>query len=141
MMALVAGPPCSGKNRYVDEHRRPGDLVIDFDALITALGGSGSHDQPEQLKRYAFEARDAVMAAYELRRDVDVWVILGAPRRRDRDKFLRRGYRVVVLDTDMDTCLARARAERPPEWQDYVRNWFSRFEPDLLVPVSPPGRW
>lgn len=131
MATLVTGAPCSGKNTYVSRCKQPGDLVIDFDALIMALGGDVSHNHPQLLKGYAFEARDAVIRRYIARRDTDIWVIGTAPRRRDRDKFIRRGFRVVTMEADMATCLQRARDERPVEWQEYVRRYFKQYEPPL----------
>ncbi|MFI6609291.1 AAA family ATPase [Streptomyces sp. NPDC050507] len=130
-ITLVAGPPCAGKNRYVAEHKRPGDLVVDFDALIQALGGAGDHDQPDALKRYTYEARDAVVSRLMARRDVDAWVILSAPDKRARETYMRRSCRTVLVLASEAVCLERARAERPPEWQDYVRNWFTRYEAAL----------
>lgn len=34
---LVAGPPCAGKNYYVDQHRAPRDVVLDQDAMGAAV--------------------------------------------------------------------------------------------------------
>ena len=37
---LVIGPPCSGKSTYVAQHKADGDLVVDYDAIAVAIGGS-----------------------------------------------------------------------------------------------------
>ena len=137
---LVCGPPCGGKNTYVDRCRQPGDLVVDFDALIRALGGDESHNHPTELKGYAFEARDAVIRRWVYKRDTDIWVIGTCPRRRDREKFTRQGFRVVTMDTDEKTCMIRARAERPYEWIEYVHRYFVQYEAPLdtesVLPAS-----
>jgi hypothetical protein len=39
---LVVGPPGAGKSAYVAEHARPGHLVIDYDAIASALGAGGA---------------------------------------------------------------------------------------------------
>jgi hypothetical protein len=136
-VTLVAGPPCAGKNTYVRQHAKPGDLIVDFDAIITALGGAGDHDQPDLLRPYAFDARDAVVERLFTRRSPlrAAWIILSAPKAADRDRYRARGAHVVLLLPDEDTCAARAQAERPPEWSVYVRNWFAAYEPDAADEV------
>ena len=42
-VVVVTGPPCSGKTHHVQEHRNPGDVVIDFDTLAHALGYPHEH--------------------------------------------------------------------------------------------------
>lgn len=140
---LVCGPPCSGKTTYVQKMRSPGDLVIDFDAIILALGGAHNHDHPDALKRYAFEARDHVLSEYNKRRDTNAWVIHTAPLRNDRERMRKLGYRVVLLDTPRDVCLKRAREERPAEWVGYVSRWFERFQPDdqATSPIKASRQW
>jgi hypothetical protein len=129
LATLVAGPPCSGKNRYVEQHMQPGDLVVDYDALMAALSGQEIHDHVREIRPYVYEARDRVLAKWESRKDVDLWVIFGAPKRRDREWYTRRGFRIVLMDTDESTCLRRARGERPGDWYQYVNRWFREFEP------------
>ena len=68
---LVAGPPCAGKSTYVASHARPGDLVLDQDAL-----GRTRYDQ--------LIRRVATMT------DGTAWVIRSAPGQRARDAFARR---------------------------------------------------
>lgn len=136
---LVAGPPCSGKNYYVAHHKDTGDLVVDFDALMYAVGGDDYYSHPAALKRYVYEARDAVLRTWLGRKDVDLWVVLGAPKRADREWYARRGFRVVVMDADRATCLRRARLERPRLWQQYVANYFTAFEAPPVTDPVPAG--
>lgn len=129
-VTLVYGPPCAGKNTYVDRHRAPGDLVLDFDAIVTALGGAGGHDQPEQLRPFAFDCVDAVMRRLATGDHIveRAWVIHTAPTRAERDPF-RRGA-LVALVPDQAVCEDRARRERPGEWLGYIENWYARYEPE-----------
>lgn len=128
---LVAGPPCSGKNHYVRTHMAPGDLVVDYDAIMAALSGQDVHDHLRELKPYVYEARDRVLAKWMTRKDVDLWLIYGAPKRSDREYYARRGFRVIIMDTDERTCLRRARDERPGDWWKFVHRWFRDYEPPL----------
>lgn len=128
---LVAGPPCSGKNTYVRDHMQPGDMVVDYDAIMSALSGQDVHDHHDDIKPYVYHARDQVLKKWDARRDVDLWLIYGAPKRSDREQYARRGFRVVIMDTDERTCLRRARDERPSHWYQYVYRWFKDYEPPL----------
>jgi hypothetical protein len=128
---LVAGAPCSGKNTYVREHMAPGDLVVDYDAIMSAFSGQDVHDHEPNLRPYVYEARDRVLKKWESRRDVDLWLIFGAPKRTDRDFYARRGFRVVIMDTDERTCLRRARDDRPADWYKFVHRWFRDYEAPL----------
>lgn len=137
---LVTGSPCSGKNVYVDQHRRPGDLVVDYDALMTALCGQETHQHNTELKRYVYEARDAVVRTWMKRRDVDIWVINSAAKRSMREYYRAQGFEIVTMTAGLETCLSRARAERPREWQDFVRRYFREYERDEApqpVPAVP----
>lgn len=127
---LVWGPPCAGKNTYVDKHRRPGDMVVDFDAVMIALGGAGGHEQPAALRPFTFDCIDAVMRRLASGNHIvtRAWVILSAPTRVDRDPF--RGGQIVGLVPDIDTCKARAKRERPEAWLGYIDNWFAKHEPE-----------
>lgn len=127
---LVWGPPCGGKNTYVNRHKAPGDMVVDFDAVITALGGAGGHDQPAALRPFAFDCIDAVMARLASGNHIvtRTWVILSAPARVDRDPF--RTGDLVACVPDIDVCKDRAARERPAEWLGYIDNWFAKYEPD-----------
>lgn len=111
----------------------PGDLVIDYDALMAALSGQDVHDHEAALKPYVYEARDRVLRKWELSKDVDLWLIYGAPKRADRDRYARHGFRVVIMDTDERTCMRRARDERPEGWWKFVHRWFRDYEPPLTT--------
>ncbi len=81
---LVAGPPCSGKNQYVRDHMRPGDLIVDYDAIMAALSGQDVHDHVRDLRPYVYHARDKVIEKWLTRKDTDLWLIYGAPKRSDQ---------------------------------------------------------
>lgn len=127
---LVWGPPCGGKNTHVDRHKKPGDMVVDFDAIITALGGAGGHDQPDALRPFAFDAVDAIMNRLASGNHIvnRAWVIMSAPCRIDRDPF--RDGELVACVPDITTCKARAERERPGAWLGYIDNWFAKYEPE-----------
>ena len=128
-VTLVAGPPCAGKNTYVAAHAHSGDLVVDFDALIGALGAAGGHDQPLALKPFAFDARDAVIERlFSGNHDVKAaWIILSAPLSQTREAYRRRGCKVLLLLPDREECLRRAQVDRPTSWLGYIDGWFDAY--------------
>lgn len=126
---LVYGAPCSGKNTYVKAHMATGDIVLDVDALHTALTGLPTHDHEQEVLPFVYEARDAVRKKLERDGfDRKVWVIASAATVKQRQQWrhlCRREHHVVA---DIKACLNRAKLERPIEWQKFVRHWFEEFE-------------
>lgn len=145
-ITLVCGPPCAGKNTYVRRHARPGDLIVDLDALKRAVGCTAEHDiEYPALHPFALDARDAILAKllsgqHEVRR---AWVIATAPTRADRAPLRAHGARVVMLTADYATLEKRVRRERPPEWGTFLASWFERhdrIDVDELVDTTPRRR-
>lgn len=62
---LVCGPPRSGKSTLIEQRRKPGDLLIDYDYLMQAVTSLPLHQQPrdEQTAQAAhWLAYDALLA-------------------------------------------------------------------------------
>jgi 5-methylcytosine-specific restriction protein A len=126
---LVYGAPCSGKKAYVTAHMALGDIVLDVDALHTALTGLPTHDQEQTVLPFVYEARDAVRKKLEQsgfgRR---VWVIASAATVKQRQQWRHLCRQEHHVTADMTVCLNRAKVERPIEWQGYIKQWFADFE-------------
>ena len=142
LVTLVCGAPCAGKNTYVEANARPGDLVVDFDAIMDALGGAGEHDQPEVLKPFVVDARDAILARlwagqHEVSR---AWVILSAPTERERHLFRVQGCRIVMLVADQETLHGRAAVNRPAGWLGYVDEWLAIHDRNDVDEIIDTGR-
>lgn len=132
-VTLVAGPPVVGKTAYVARQAGVGDLVLDFDAIAAALLPAGVPFQrvPEH-RPLVWEARDAILERLRLGNHGvrGAWVISSAPTRADRERYRHRyAARVVVVFAPEEECLRRSMAQ-PGGWYGYVRDWFSRYEPD-----------
>jgi hypothetical protein len=127
-LTVVAGPPASGKTTYVREHKQPGDLVIDMDALAVALGSDVSHGHDERILPFVFAARDGALERMGRPNDIGrVWIIRGAPSNRERREWWQAT--VVVLETPADECKRRAaEAGRPSIWADLIDAWWSDYE-------------
>lgn len=135
-MTVVAGAPGSGKTTYVREHKQPGDLVIDMDAIAVALGSDVDHDHDGRLLPFAFAARDAVIDRLGRPNDLRaVWIIRGAPTFAERHQWWQA--KVVVIAPPIDEAKRRAReAGRPASWDRLIDEWWAQYEPrsgDLVI--------
>lgn len=127
---LVYGPPCAGKNYYVQERFLRGDMIIDVDALNMAITGVPTHDRFGDLFSFALDAREALIDRLARKgHNKKVYVIATAPTEYDRNKLSRRlGLKVVLLNPGKEICLARARKNRPKEWPGYIEAWYRDFK-------------
>jgi len=121
-ITLVTGAPCSGKSTYVAEHKAKRDVVIDYDAIAVALGSPNTHDHPKSLVPYILNARDSLLDRIASKRPTtNVWIVACAPSTQEQ----QLADTTITLDTDMDTCIARAHDEgRPAPWPGLIREWF-----------------
>lgn len=127
MITVVTGPPCAGKTTHVHDHRNGADVVIDFDALATALGYPGLWKGDEHPAIGAAKvAWNAVVRAVLTNPDTygDVWLIQARPASWMRENYARAGARFVDLDPGQDACLTRA-ARRSPATVDAVNAWYA----------------
>lgn len=136
-VTVVCGPPGSGKTTYVQGQRRWGDLVVDFDALMSALsGGLPWYDGPAALLPFVLSARAAVverlMQSSELQ---NAWVIAGLPDAREREQLAAQlGAKVIVLAVPAAECLRRIqkderRSAALSAWREIVHRWWQDYRP------------
>lgn len=113
LVTLVVGPPCSGKTTYVKERWEPGDLVVEYDRLASALTMFDEHTPASSLHAYIEAARQAVLSRVARRppglAPPNVWVTTAE---HNHVKYWAiadaiRAHDVVVLDEDPDECLRR----------------------------------
>jgi len=128
---LVCGPPCAGKSRYVREHAREGDTVIDLDEIAKEQGfgrdrpadvaGQLLHDRNQRLAELAGKPRSHV-----------AWVIIAAPSRQLREWWRNKlNARITLLVPSREVLLERAAADPErqgmlPLQQKLIDQWFDR---------------
>jgi hypothetical protein len=129
-ITVVAGAPASGKTTYVNQHKQPGDLVIDLDALAVALGSEVTHGHNDRLLPFTFAARDAVLDRISRPNDINhVWIIRTAPTNRERRDWWQAN--VVVMETPPAVAKQRAtEAHRPPHWHQLIDDWWNTYQPN-----------
>ena len=128
-ITIVSGSPCSGKNTYVRNNKKRGDIVWDFDKIHSALTDESTHNHIEQVRKYIFSMRDTFYNDLEKEKDLRVWIINSSPIRSVRNELAKRlNANIVYLKRTKEECLRVAENERPEEWKGYIENYFERFE-------------
>lgn len=127
MLYVVTGPPAAGKSSWIQAHATARDIVIDLDLITRALSGPGAptwNQDPLQL-RVAHRARYAAMhEAFELRDQVDVYLIHTMPSRKALAKYKRLDARIVTVDPGRDVVMKRIEAMRDPDMQRVATRWY-----------------
>lgn len=119
MIRLVVGPPGAGKTTYINEHRRPGDLVIDLDYI------PGSFTQKKR-RRAELEMKASTAGA-------DVWIARTLADSGAREEFVSRvGVdETVILDTP--AAIAKSRVyERDGNENLFpaIDRWWEQYKPE-----------
>ena len=128
-ITIVSGSPCSGKNTFVRNNKKRGDIVWDFDKIHSALTDESTHNHIEHVRKYIFSIRDTFYNDLENEKDLRVWIINSSPIRSVRNELAKRlNANIVYLKRSKEECLRVADNERPEEWKGYIENYFERFE-------------
>lgn len=134
MITVVTGPPCAGKTTYVQQHKRPGDIVIDFDALAQALGSYASHSHGKavtEVTQAAWTAavRQATQATQRAHDDQHTWIIDSRPGPRRTGLYTAAGARIVPLTAPAAELHRRADAAgRPASWHQHIDEFIAKDE-------------
>jgi hypothetical protein len=127
----VVGPPGAGKTRYVADHRGTADLVVDYEAMAQAMGGSHGA---------VMTARNAVLKSLR-RGECDAqraWIISANPEAESVFPYHER----VVVDPGRDVVQAQAvGAGRPVEWATLIDEWYAARAGTGTVGVAASRDW
>lgn len=133
---IVAGPPGSGKTTWVNEHKQPGEIVLDLDAIKAALLGeeyfhsqidSAMVDILQDIRKVIYHAiswNALNQKAYIITTEADAieLKVLGETLNAD----------LKIMDTDKETCKARVAADstRTEKTVFYrlIDEWFEKWK-------------
>lgn len=117
LIHAVIGPPAGGKSTYVDMHRQPGAVVLDFDALAKAMmpGSDAEHVTVEWVRRMASGAwYGAYRHMVRVTEPVELWLVKTLPftprSPRLLDEWIALDYDITVCDPGKQEVMDRLRA-------------------------------
>lgn len=135
MITVVVGPPCSGKSTIVAQRMKAGDIRLDWNLLVRAVGGD---DAPRRvdgtLHRMIFALRQTIIRNVtggiwlDKADDANAWMIHSAIPKAQVTEYEQAGARFLLVDPGEDTCLQRAEARDGDEaenTQQAIRNWYA----------------
>ncbi|MGV9201236.1 HK97 family phage prohead protease [Arcanobacterium canis] len=132
---ILVGPPTGGKSTYLEKYRAQSDVVVDQDALNTAMGGKHRHSTRTQ-REVAFAARAAAISKIVTDRiDARAWIIHSNPSPAQVEYYGKAGAVFHVIAPPIEDVLARSgEDDRPAEMKDIIRAWYEN-------PPKIPAAW
>lgn len=128
----VIGPPTAGKSTYARQHAAPGDVIVDFDMLASAMMVSpAEHPTDPAIISAATAAWTGVYRRMTRTPEITgVWVIKCLPRSAPHPYLLREwvqlGYRIHVIDPGAEAVFDRLeRDRRIASARTTARQWYA----------------
>lgn len=139
MLYVVTGPPAAGKSSWIEARAKASDIVIDLDRITRALTGPGAPmwNQGEIHLRVAHKARYAAMQeAFEVRDQVDVYLIHTMPGDAWLTRYRRLGAEIVTVDPGEQAVRERVAAMRSPAMNRVVTRWYRHYRGGSPQPTT-----
>jgi HNH endonuclease/AAA domain len=125
---IVTGPPASGKTTYIQQRRKPEDILICVDTILQSLIPGHTHwhgNPPKQVFNKAIRIRNRLLASLADRRMGEAWFIVSAPTQQERQWWQGKlGGEIVHLQPSADECKRRAIQRGTPNAIEGIRQWF-----------------
>lgn len=124
---VITGAPLSGKSTYIAEHRKEGDVVVDFDALAVAIG-CASHDITEPYGELTKGIRQQLIDECAAK-GYEAWIHHCDPSPERLAWYEEHGAEIVHLECTREECEARADAIDAPQYRrDAIERYFDNQE-------------
>jgi len=132
---LVYGPPLSGKTTFVRQQVMRGDLVVDMDALYSAMTLLPTYDKPDNLFTNVRFIHNQIVDNIKTRygKWTNAWVIGGYADKYKRERMANDlNAELIFCEASKEECLQRLamdeqRQYRQAEWQGYIDKWFEQY--------------
>lgn len=139
---LVYGPPLAGKTTSVRTTATESDLIVDIDALRSAMLGGDTYSRAKYGKTILFELRNLLLDRIRVRAGSwdTAYIIGGYPFASERKRICADyGAEEIFVEASEEECLKRLyedaeRARYLAEWERYIREWFEQYEPSPPCP-------
>ncbi len=129
---IVYGSPLSGKSTLVRELMRPGDMVVDLDALWQAVTFQSEYIKPNNVRFNVFKLRDELIDQIKMRYGnwCDAYIIGGYPDKYERERLAQSlGAEMIYCESSKAECLNRlASSNKPADWMVYILDWWEKYE-------------
>jgi hypothetical protein len=133
---IIYGPPLAGKKTFVRQNLKRGDLVVDMDALYTAVSMLPYYDKPDNLLPNVRGIYNQLLDNIKTRYGKwnSAWVVGGYADKYKREKLADDlGAELIFCDVSQGECLRRleideARRYRKDEWEGYISKWFEQYQ-------------
>lgn len=135
---LICGAPGAGKNHYVSQRFKDGDVIVDFDRLYSAVTGQGTHMErnPEMIRAISQTLLALLDELMYVKGGGTVWTLRCLPEGRRREftaRRLRCAEQILILPT-LDVCIEHICKDEATEGQqEYrkqaAREWHKRYTP------------
>lgn len=131
---IVYGSPLSGKTTWVRDNASERDLIVDIDSLYEAINIAPRYHKPSAASSMVFDLRDTLLDRIKVRSGKweSAYIVGGYPLEAERQRLSERvnADRVILIESTEAECLQRVEeCGRPPEWKEYVKEWFSLQPP------------
>lgn len=127
---IVTGPPAAGKSTYIREHRKPGDITIDYDELANTFAGlePTNHEHEAHIKSVTQKARQAAIDTALNTHDgtFSIWIIHSTPSPDLIAKYKEAGAEIITIDPGKDLVMKRCKRERPKHMLKIAAAWYNK---------------
>ena len=124
-LTIICGPPASGKTTYANDRARPGDMVIDLDAISAEIDPAFRpwSGRDKDLLNASLRKRNDMLGSLSKATKGRAWFIVGAPTKGERRWWQSQlGGEVILLNPGYVECLNRSKARGTPTYG--VDEWF-----------------
>ncbi|MBU7320288.1 HNH endonuclease [Paenibacillus oleatilyticus] len=132
---LVYGPPLAGHMDIVHQSMKRGDIIVDMDAIYTAVSGLPRYDKPDNLFQNVIGIHNALLDHVKTRHGkwLNAWVIGGYADKVRRERLANDlGAEMIYCEATQAECLERLSMDeslrhRQKEYEGYISKWFDEY--------------